>query len=58
MLFMIILLGIVILILLLDIRSKLPKRRNIVKEEIDKSRQVRKKLQNERTRYRKKDGDQ
>lgn len=56
MLFMIILLGIVILILL-DIRSKLPKRRNIVKEEIDKSREVRKKLQNERTRYRKKDGD-
>ena len=39
MLFMIILLGIVILILL-DIRSKLPKKRNIVKEEIDKSRQV------------------
>lgn len=56
MLFMIILLGIVILILL-DIRSKLPKKRNIVKEEIDKSRQVRKKLQNERTRYRKRNSD-
>lgn len=56
MLFMIILSGIVILILL-DIRSKLPKKRNIVKEEIDKSREVRKKIHNERTRYRKKDGD-
>lgn len=53
MLFMIILLGIVILILL-DIRSKLPKKRNIIKEEIDKSRQIRKKLRGEQTRYRKK----
>lgn len=56
MLFMIILSGIVILILL-DIRSKLPKKRNIVKEEIDKSRKIRKKLHNERTRYRKRDSD-
>lgn len=56
MLFMIILLGIVILILL-DIRSKLPKKRNIVREEIDKSRQVRKKLRNERTRCSKRDSD-
>lgn len=56
MLFMIILLGIVILILL-DIRSKLPKKRNIVKEEIDKSRQIRKKLRDEQTRYNKRNND-
>ena len=45
------------MIILLVIRSKLPKKRNIVKEEIDKSRQVRKKLRNERTRYSKRDSD-
>ncbi|GIP42306.1 hypothetical protein J45TS6_07650 [Paenibacillus sp. J45TS6] len=56
MLFIIILLGIVILILL-DIRSKLPQKRNVVKNEIDKSRQIRKKLRDEQTRYNKRNND-
>ena len=56
MLFIIILLGIVILILL-DIRSKLPQKRNVVKNEIDKSRQIRKKLRDEQTRYSKRNND-
>lgn len=56
MLFIIILLGIVILILL-DIRSKLPKKRNRIKEEIDKSRQIRKKLRGKQTRSSERNND-